>query len=277
MIFSPGNIKHGQKAPNFIERKENTMALGNQIARTNAKPSPVTEFEANGEMVKLSPAMVRRYLVSGGGNVTDEEVTMFLTLCKYQHLNPFIRDAYLIKYGDIQPATMVVGKDVFVKRAKRQPDFDGLQAGIIIREKESGEVIEREGTFYDKQTEVLVGGWAKCFIKNYTVPFYCSVALDEYIGRKKNGEVNGQWAGKPATMIRKVALAQVLRDAFPEQNAGGMYVQEEINEAQNVVLDDEAVVVAEEPTEQPVEAAKTPVPDASQGSAGKSAGDILFS
>lgn len=217
--------------------------VANTIQRTQ-KATAVTEYEANGEIVRISPNMIRQYLVSGGGNVTDEEVVMFLSLCKFQHLNPFIREAYLIKYGD-QPATMVVGKDVFVKRAKKQPEFDGLQAGIIVRDRETGQVIEREGTFFEKDAETLLGGWAKAYIKNYAVPFYCSVSLDEYIGRKKNGEVNAQWSGKPATMIRKVALAQVLRDAFPEQNAGGMYVQEEIPQAQTVTLDSEAVVVQE--------------------------------
>lgn len=217
------------------------MALQNSIA--TAKNTAVTEYEANGEIVRISPNMIRKYLVSGGGNVTDEEVTMFLSLCRFQHLNPFIREAYLIKYGDTQPATMVVGKDVFMKRAMRQPNFDGFQAGIIIRVNETGEIIEREGTFFDRNEETLVGGWAKAFIKDFRVPFYASVALSEYIGRKKNGEINGQWSGKPATMIRKVALAQVLREAFPEQNSGGMYEQEEIAEAQDIVLDDNAIVV----------------------------------
>lgn len=253
--------------------------VANSITKAQQKPAQMIEYEANGEHVKISPALVRRYLVSGGGNVTDEEVTMFLSLCRFQHLNPFIREAYLIKYGDTQPATMVVGKDVFVKRAKRQPEFDGLQAGIIVQVIETGEVIEREGTFYIKQEERLIGGWAKAYLKNMRVPFYCSVSLDEYIGRKKNGEVNGQWSGKPATMIRKVALAQVLRDAFPEQNAGGMYVQEEIKEAQDVVLDDEAVVVSEEPvevTKQPVEPQKQAVETATNQTPDNSVAETLF-
>ena len=225
------------------------MTVNNTL--TNKQTTAVTEYESNGEIVRISPGMIKKYLVSGGGNVTDEEVVMFLSLCKFQHLNPFIREAYLIKYGD-QPATMVVGKDVFVKRAKRQPEFDGLQAGIIVRDKETRQIVEREGTFFDPESEALIGGWAKAYVKGYCVPFYCSVALNEYIGRKKNGEVNSQWSGKPATMIRKVALAQVLRDAFPEQNAGGMYVQEELPQAQNIVLSDEAVVVEEAKPEQPV-------------------------
>lgn len=231
----------------MAERK-NKMALQNSIAKpTNTKAAGVTEYEANGEIVRISPNMIRKYLVNGGGNVTDEEVTMFLSLCRFQHLNPFIREAYLIKYGDTQPATIVVGKDVFIKRAMRQPNFDGFQAGIIVRVNETGEIKEREGTFLDRNTETLVGGWAKAFIKNFHLPFYSSVALSEYIGRKKNGEVNGQWSGKPATMIRKVALAQVLREAFPEQNSGGMYEQEELPEAQDVVLDDTAVIVEDVP------------------------------
>lgn len=216
------------------------MAVANSIVKKDTKPSTVTEYEANGEIVRISPNMIRQYLVSGGGNVTDEEVVMFLSLCKFQHLNPFLREAYLIKYGDSQPATMVVGKDVFMKRARRQPEFTGLQAGVIVRVKSSGEVVEREGTFYDKTVEELVGGWAKCFLIGYQVPLYVSVSLDEYIGRKKNGEVNGQWSGKPATMIRKVAISQVLREAFPDVT-GGLYGQEEVESAQNVELQ-EAVV-----------------------------------
>lgn len=219
------------------------MAVANSIVKKDSKPSTVTEYEANGEVVRISPNMIRKYLVSGGGNVTDEEVTMFLSLCKFQHLNPFLREAYLIKYGDAQPATMVVGKDVFMKRARRQPDFTGLQAGVLVRDVASGELIEREGTYFSKSSEELVGGWARVYISGYKVPLYTSVSLDEYIGRKKNGEVNGQWAGKPATMIRKVAISQVLREAFPDV-AGGLYGQEEIERAQGVDLE-EAVVVAD--------------------------------
>lgn len=45
----------------------------------------------------LDANTVRNYLVSGNGRVTDQEVVMFLQLCKAQKLNPFVKDAYLIK------------------------------------------------------------------------------------------------------------------------------------------------------------------------------------
>lgn len=226
------------------------MAVQNSLAK-KADNASVVEYESGGQMVKLSPKMIRSYLVSGGGNVTDQEVMMFLSLCKFQHLNPFLREAHLIKFGS-SPATMVVGKDVFTKRARRNPDYVGKQAGIIVQEIETGKIIEREGTFYIKSEERIVGGWAKVYIKGYTAPEYAAVSFDEYAGRKSNGELNSQWASKPATMIRKVAVVQALREAFPEE-FNGMNATEEIPEASEIVLEDatasEPVPVPEEKTE----------------------------
>ena len=217
--------------------------ITNQIAERPAQQAGLVEYMAGDEQVKITPAMVKKYLVNGGGNVTDEEIVMFLSLCRYQHLNPFTREVYLIKYGDRQAATMVVGKDVHLKRAKRHAEFAGLQAGIIIQGKDGG-CYDREGTFYSPD-EKLVGGWARVYIKGWDVQLYNSVNLAEY-----NGEINGQWASKPATMIRKVAIVQALREAFPEDTAG-MYVQEEIPAAQEVRLDEAAVVIEEKEEPKP--------------------------
>ena len=54
------------------------------------KETGIIEYEANGEIVKLSPNMIKKYLVNGDGEVTDQEIMMFLSLCRYQHLNPFL-------------------------------------------------------------------------------------------------------------------------------------------------------------------------------------------
>lgn len=224
------------------------MAVQNSLAK-KAENTGMVEYESGGQMVKLSPKMIRSYLVSGGGNVSDQEVMMFLSLCKFQHLNPFLKEAHLIKFGN-SPATMVVGKDVFTKRARRNPDYMGKKAGIIVLD-ENGNTIEREGTFYLKG-EKIVGGWARVYIKGYETPEYAAVSFDEYAGRKSNGELNNQWATKPATMIQKVAVVHALREAFPEEMAG-MYAPEEVPAASEIVLDDatasEPVPVPEEKTE----------------------------
>ena len=234
------------------------MPVSNSLAKKAATDLMAFEYDSNGEKVKLSPATVRNYLVNGGGNVTDQEVMMFLTLCRYQRLNPFLREVYLIKYGN-SPATIVTGKELFMKRANRNPNYAGKKAGIIVASKENGAVTEREGTVYIPETEELIGGWAKVYIKGHTEPEYASVSFNEYAGRKSDGTLNSQWATKPATMIRKVALVQALREAFPE-DFGGLYSPEEMGNQAAVVLDDAA-----QPMEMPAETPKeTPKAEAEE-------------
>ena len=169
----------------------------------------------------LTADTVRNYLVSGNGNVTDQEVVMFIELCKAQHLNPFIREAYLIKFGN-SPANIVVGKDVFVRRAYRNPDYEGMRAEIVVVDK-TGDVKEREGSL-KAPGETLIGGWCEVYIKNKKHPIKSIVSLEEY------SKAQSTWKSMPMVMIRKVAMVTALREAFPE-DLQGMY---DASEMQNV-------------------------------------------
>lgn len=203
------------------------------------KINEIVSYETeSGAQVTLSPQIIRSYLVNGQGNVTDQEVTMFLQLCKYQGLNPFLREAYLIKYGDRNPATIVIGKEVFTKRAARHPEFAGMEAGVYVLTK-AGEIKERKGTIV-VQGEQIVGGWARVYRKGYQVPFEYTCAFDEYVQRKADGSVNQQWSTKPGTMIRKCAVVAALREAFPVE-FGGMYSQEEISTVDASILPDNPI------------------------------------
>ena len=179
----------------------------------------IVKYEAGGQEIKLDPMTVRKYLVSGGNNVTDQEVMYFMELCKAQKLNPFIRDAYLVKYGS-QAASIVVGKDAFTKRAEANPNYAGKKAGVIVVNLKK-DIEYREGSFYIKGREELVGGWAKVNFKNGKESELITVALDEYNTKKS------LWASKPGTMIRKVAVVQALREAFPN-SLSKLYIEEEM-------------------------------------------------
>ena len=223
------------------------MAVQNSIAqRKTQMPDKSVEFQVNGANVRLSPSIVRNYLTNGDGRVTDQEIAMFINLCKFQRLNPLIKDAYLIKYGN-QAATIVTSKDAIMKRAMRNPNYGGHQAGIIVLNNETGSVDYRSGSFM-LPGEQLIGGWARTYVKGYEVPIEVAVSFDEYAGRKKDGSLNAMWAGKPGVMIRKVALVASLREAFPE-DLQGMYASEEMN----TNIDDTMV--------QPVEIPGQPEPD----------------
>ena len=191
---------------NFLKKKQQVQTQ-----------TSVVKYKTDSGEVMLSPGIIKRYLVSGNPErVTDQEVMMFLKLCQYQHLNPFLREAYLIKYGD-ESATLVTSKDVFIKRASNSKLIKGWSAGIIVQK--GKEIIERTGTYYAPD-EILAGGWAEIWRKDWTKPIKVSVKLSEYQRYKKDGTLMRNWrekGGMPATMIRKVALNQGLREALPKE------------------------------------------------------------
>lgn len=176
--------------------------------------------------IELTPEIVKNYLVNGEGKVTDQEIVMFMGMCKANKLNPFNKDAYLIKYGN-QPATMVVSKDVFFKRAIDNPNYDGMKSGLIVLKDDNIE--KREGHIYIKDRETILGAWCEVFRKDWGHSLYQEVNFSEYAGYKKDGTLNSQWATRPAVMITKVAESTALRKAFTE-TLQGLYIAEEISE-----------------------------------------------
>ena len=177
----------------------------------------LAEFKTETGQV-LTAETVKNYLVSGNGSVTDQETLMFIELCKAQKLNPFIREAYLIKFGN-SPANIVVGKDVFVKRAYRNPNFEGMKAGIVIL-KADGSLDYREGSLKAPK-ETLLGGWCEVYVKDMKFPIRSEVSMEEY----SKGQIT--WKQMPCVMIRKCAMVTALREAFPE-DLQGMYDAAEI-------------------------------------------------
>ena len=68
------------------------MAVGNSLTKPQPKADRV-EFEVAGETIVLTPQTVRDYLVSGDKErVTMQEVVMFINLCKYAGLNPWLKE-----------------------------------------------------------------------------------------------------------------------------------------------------------------------------------------
>lgn len=202
--------------------------MSNQNQNQNAQKAELTVvYEANGEKITLTPSIVQNFLVGDSGTITLQEFKFFTELCKARKLNPFLKEAYCIKFGS-QPAQIVVGKDAILKRAIIHPDYDGMESGVIVQVIETGEIIERKGTFYLNSEEKLVGGWAKVYRKNWKYPTFCSVSFDEVANKKKDGSLNSNWAGKGATMVEKVAKVRALRETFIE-DLSGMYDADETN------------------------------------------------
>ena len=186
----------------------------------NALAVKVT-YNTLGKEITLTSDMVRKYLTKGNGNVTDAEILQFISICKYQELNPFLNEAYLVKFannrGGEDAAQIITSKEAFMKRAEACDNFDGMRAGIIVNR--NGEIIDLEGSFL-LETDILLGGWAEVHRTDRHFPSVARVSMKEY------GKGRSTWNAIPATMIRKVAEVQALREAFPTQ-LGAMYTREE--------------------------------------------------
>lgn len=185
------------------------------------------EFESlSGILVKLDAATVRNTLTRGNGNVSDQEVAMFLRTCQAKKLDPLENgEVYLIKYDDKAPAQLVVGCHAYIRRADHFPDYRGFQAGITVVRNGGTEPIQKEGAcVYKTLGEELIGGW--CRVRRERTggnieETFVEVSLEEYSTGKSN------WSVKPATMIRKVAISQAFRAAFPNEYEG-LYTAEEM-------------------------------------------------
>ena len=89
-------------------------------------------YDLDGQEIKLTLPIVQNFVVNGTGKITLQEYKIFTELCKCRKLNPFLKEAYLIKSGNAS-AQIVVGKEAVFKKALRNPNYNGLRSGIIVK------------------------------------------------------------------------------------------------------------------------------------------------
>lgn len=176
-------------------------------------------YSVGGNEVTLTPNTVANYLVRGNSKATEQDIIMFMSLCKFQKLNPFLNEAYLVKYGS-QPAQMITSKEAYFKRAEDNPNYKGIRSGIIVMRQ--NQIQEVEGCF-QAPGDLLLGGWAEVYRSDRDYPVVAKVNLSEYDKKQS------VWNEKKSTMIAKIAKVQALREAFPSQ-LGAMYTAEETAE-----------------------------------------------
>lgn len=207
----------------------------------------IVKYESAFGDVAITAEDVKKYLVRGNSEVTDKEIKLFMELCKYQKLNPFVGEAYAIKFG--QDFQMVIGYETYKRRAEENPTYSGRKSGIVVVRggdasmqngkiiANGGEIVQKEGTCL-YPGEVLIGGWCRVFRdKNGRIDeTYKEVGLDEY----DKGQAN--WKTKPCTMIEKVAVSQALRAAFPSDYAG-LYSEVETASDGRIIADNDVIDV----------------------------------
>ena len=187
----------------------------------------VTYESRDGQEIRLSFDTVRKYLVSGKPEfVTDQEIVLYMGMCKARGLNPFKRDCYLVKYTQSDPAATIVSIDYFRSRAKAQVDCVGWKSGIIIMG-DDGKPEYRNGAFIS-EGENLVGGWFRAKPKNWEEQYEWTISLKPYIKKTGTGAVTRFWSEENQPyMIAKVAESQGLRRLWPDEFQG-IFTEDEV-------------------------------------------------
>lgn len=214
--------------------------MGELVHISRIDPQTPISIPTNEGPIAMSVADVGRWIAPGA---PPNECLKFLLTCKAAGVNPFLQEAYLVGYGS-QWAT-IISKSGWLRKAEEHPAYNGYQAGIIVQRitkmqdaegnlvlgpdkkpiLEYHETQDLEGAFQPGGYK-LVGGWARVYRKDRERPHVMRVDLTEY-----RDDRSPNWKNKPATMIRKVALVQSLREAgfLPK----GMYDQDEMGGAED--------------------------------------------
>ncbi len=156
--------------------------------------------DQRGELVTLTGSIVRDY-ISTDPAVTDKEIFMFLKLAQFMHLNPFLKEIYLVKFKD-QPAQFVVSYHTLLMRAEANENYDGME--VKIEGKEPPDL---------KATAIV-------YRKDRSHPTVVEVEYSEAVRMIYDKQTHqkrpmGPWATMPKWMLRKTAIARALREAFP--------------------------------------------------------------
>jgi len=173
---------------------------------------------------KITEEDVKDYLLGSWTKLTDNQFKMFRGISKAFNLNPFKREIYAIPYErnvkdetgkriKVPDMSLVTWYQVYIDKAMKSWMLDWWNVDIIRKE--------------DWKIE-----WAKIVIyrKDWKMPFEWFVWIKEFVKLKNDWSPMWSWATMPEFMIKKVAIWQWFRLAFPNELSWMPYLSEEITD-----------------------------------------------
>jgi len=151
------------------------------------------------EDFKITADDVRKYFAP---NATEKEFGILMGICNSFHLNPFKREVHFVKYGNA-PASIITGYEIYLKRAERTGKLDGWKCWI-----EKDDIGEKAVIEIKRKDQSMPIRWE--------------------VYRKEFDKQQSTWKAMPSFMLKKVAIAQGFRLAFPDDLGGMPYIPEEM-------------------------------------------------
>jgi phage recombination protein Bet len=174
--------------------------------------------------------LIKRQVAKGA---TNDELAMFLYQARRTGLDPLAKQIYFQKYDTKKgpQVAFITGIDGYRLTADRTGLYVGNDEPVF-----EGKLT---ATFYNNQfsapAKATVTVWK--LVAGERMPFTASAYWNEYYP----GEPKGfQWKKMPHVMLGKCAEAAALRKAFPA-DLSGVYIKEEMDQADNEVIEGEVV------------------------------------
>jgi len=187
----------------------------------------IATADAFGKLTRSQVELIKRTVAKGA---SDDELRLFVQVCKGANLNPFLRQVHLVPRWDsrigAEVRTIQVGIDGFRAVAESSNQYAGNDDPIFENEKE----IEY-GQKEKKKIMVPLKSTVTVYklMEGQRMAFTATARWDEYYPGEKMGF---QWHIRPHLMLGKCAEALALRKAFPKL-LSGMYAQEEMDKGQS--------------------------------------------
>jgi len=118
-----------QVAQQAAEKAKTQIIPAGEAARRTLSSYSAEYDDWAGRKIVLSPQEVRQFF---SPKASDADIVKFIHTCKSYRLNPFLGDAYLVKYTETEPAQIIVARFVFMRIAQSHPNYRGFKSGVIV-------------------------------------------------------------------------------------------------------------------------------------------------
>jgi phage recombination protein Bet len=173
--------------------------------------------------------LIKRTIAKG---TTDDELALFLAVCRHTGLDPFQRQIYAVKRRDLDTGGDVmaiqIGIDGYRAAAERTGEDDGM---------DPPQWCGPDGNWRDvwlNDDDPPRAARVSVYRKGKSRPYVATALWSAYAQRRKDGQLTRMWRTMGPHMLAKCAEALARRAAFPSQ-LSNTTTEDEIQDAEIVV------------------------------------------